>query len=96
MPDGKVQCLEGCKDLDDEYRVEPSDWSATSFTANMVVLAVTGAEHVHDLPHELHLTVLRDAVAVYDQVLTPVYVHSEPWGDGCGESVNSNVEVTLP
>lgn len=96
MPDGKVKCLEGCEDRDADFRVDPSAWSADSFTSNMVVLAVTGAEHVHDLPHELHLTVLRDAVAVYDQVYTPVYKHSEPWGDGCGESVTSHVKLTLP
>lgn len=95
MADGTVQCVEDCEARDGVFHVAPEPWTADSFTPDLVSLALTGAEHLHNLPHDLHLTVLRDGVAVHDQVYTPSYKVDEAWGEGCGEAVFANIDVML-
>lgn len=96
MDDGRVQCVEGCADVDNTLAIGPMYYDEGAFQSDWMHLTIQGTPDWKELPSEVHVKILRDAVLAHDEVYMPIYQHSEPWGDGCGEGIRAAYDVTMP
>ncbi|NVB80014.1 MAG: hypothetical protein HOV81_16585 [Kofleriaceae bacterium] len=96
MDDGRVQCVEGCTDLDDTLSIGPEWYDEGAFKTDWMHLTILGTPDWKALPSEVRVKIFRDAALAHDEVYTPIYRHSEPWGEDCGEAIQASYDVMLP
>ena len=89
--DGQVTCVDNCSDQAQTLTIKP-DFPPPPATLGFLVRGTTDPDWG---PAAFHLRVLRDQGLVHDQDYTPVYLRSEPNGEGCGEHVYARIPVDL-